>query len=181
MLSRNLYGVPGISQDADEEAIRRAYRAIAFGVHPDPSQATEQTGKPLIRRRMRIPDDFASAAPSIGEFLDHVAQNFFGFHRKSFGPMRRMGIEIELTPEEAQLGCTIPLSVPIYAGCASCGGTGGNGWAECFECNGWGGVESRLRFSLELGSGANGMRRYSVDLSDFGIRNLALDIRVFAP
>src|SRR5260370_5387291 len=40
------------------------------------------------RRPITVPDDFQSVAPSIGELLDHIAQNFFGFHNKSGGPHR---------------------------------------------------------------------------------------------
>jgi curved DNA-binding protein CbpA len=54
-------------------------------VEPDPFS--------VGRRAVRVPDDFATTMPSIGELLDHVAQNFFGFHRKSHGPYRRLGIE----------------------------------------------------------------------------------------
>src|ERR1700730_4641972 len=56
------------------------------------------------RRAVRVPDDFATTMPSIGEVLDHVAQNFFGFHRKSHRPYRRFGIGILLRPEEARSG-----------------------------------------------------------------------------
>jgi DnaJ-class molecular chaperone len=106
---------------ADPERRRSGTRAEArpiyrrqMVVEPEPLSAK--------RRAVRVPDDFATTMPSIGEFLDHVAQNFFGFHRKSHGPYRRLGIEVLLSPEEARSGCRVPLEVPNFERCPRCRG-----------------------------------------------------------
>jgi curved DNA-binding protein CbpA len=63
------------------QAIRRAARD------------SQLARRPIIRETVDVPEGFASAAPSIGEFLDHVAQNFFGFHRKSHGLRHSLGVD----------------------------------------------------------------------------------------
>jgi curved DNA-binding protein CbpA len=53
----------------------------------------EPRGRPeLIRRRrpVNVIDDFGIVSPSVGEILDHIAQNFFGFHQKSRGSRRHL-------------------------------------------------------------------------------------------
>src|SRR5260370_16611461 len=76
----------------DPERHRSGTRAVAeptyrrqMVVEPEPLSAE--------RRAVRVPDAFATAMPSIGELLDHVAQNFFGFHLKNHGPHRQLAIE----------------------------------------------------------------------------------------
>jgi len=85
MLTRNFYSVLGVLQDADQPTIRRAYRRLVFSSHPNPGDFADL-------RSLDVPGDFATTAPSISEFLDHVAQNFFGFHRKSLAPFRHLSM-----------------------------------------------------------------------------------------
>jgi DnaJ-class molecular chaperone len=85
-------------------------------------------GPVLIRRRrpVNLIDDFATVRPSAGEILDHIAQNFFGFHQKSHGSRRCLGVEVVLDRAEAFFGGTLPIEVPVYARCDRCGGSGGD-------------------------------------------------------
>ena len=67
----------------------------------------EPRGRPEpIRRRppVNVIDDFGTVSPSVGEILDHIAQNFFGFHQKSHGSRRHLGVEIVLDTREAFFG-----------------------------------------------------------------------------
>ncbi|HJU27916.1 MAG TPA: DnaJ domain-containing protein [Candidatus Binataceae bacterium] len=134
------------------------------------------TAEPLFRRRaaMKILDDFDSVAPDIGEFLDHIAQNFFGFHRKSGGPLRRLGVEIVLSPDEARFGCRVPLEVPRYDMCPRCGGGGDSGWGLCPKCHGYGLVEGAARIVLDIPPGCADRTQVEIDLAEAGIENLLL-------
>lgn len=117
---------------------------------------------------IRIPADFASMMPSIGEFLDHVAQNFFGFHRKSHGPYQRLGVEVVLSPAEARSGCRVPIEVPNFEPCLRCGGLDA-GWAVCRLCHGYGLAEATARVVMEIPPGTKGGARYQVSLARAGI------------
>ncbi len=129
------------------------------------------------RRAVRVPDDFATTMPSIGEFLDHVAQNFFGFHRKSHGPYRRLGIEVLLSPEEARSGCRVPLEVPNFERCPRCSGFE-SGWGVCAMCHGYGLVEGTARVALDTPPGIRGGQHYEVSLASAGIENLLLAVTI---
>jgi len=129
------------------------------------------------RCAIRVPDDFATTMPSISELLDHVAQNFFSFHRKSHGPFRRLGIEILLSGEEARFGCRVPLEVPNFEGCPRCSGFE-SGWGVCAQCHGYGLVEGIARVALNIPPGTRGGEHYEVSLVSAGIENLLLDVTI---
>ena len=95
--------------------------------HVEPRRRPE----PIRRRRpVNVIDDFGTVSPSVGEILDHIAQNLFGFHQKSHGSHRRLGVEIVLDTREAFFGASVPIEVPVYARCGRCGGSGGE-WSVC--------------------------------------------------
>jgi DnaJ-class molecular chaperone len=129
------------------------------------------------RRAVRVPDDFATTMPSIGEFLDHVAQNFFGFHRKSHGPYRQLGIEVLLSADEARSGCRVPLEVPNFERCPRCSGFE-SGWGVCAMCHGYGLVEGTARVALDIPPGIRDGQHYEVSLASAGIDNLLLAVTI---
>jgi hypothetical protein len=143
MAWKDPYAILGVGRSAPLSEIKRAYRKLAFSLHPDVGgdpdetrfreaheayQALIQMEQPRLRRikvvrapdrsghagmmhveprgrpepiRRRPPvkviDDFATVRPSVGEILDHIAQNFFGFHQKSRGSRRYLGVEVVWT------------------------------------------------------------------------------------
>ena len=105
--------------------------------------------------------------------MDHIAQNFFGFHQKSRGSRRYLGVEVVLDRTEAFFGVSLPIEVPVYARCDRCGGSGGD-WGVCASCHGYGMSETSRTVALEIASGA----RYQIDLRGAGIENLVLDVTI---
>ncbi len=171
----------------DPEQFRRIHEAYA--VLGDPARRRRYDREPgsisaLVepvahprRRSVIVPDDFQTIAPSLGEVLDHIAQNFFGFHRKSEGPLHRLGLEVVLEPEEARFGASVPIEVPVYRTCLPCGGSGA-GWPVCARCHGYGIAEDSARVVLEVPAGIRGGERFEVGLQGAGIRNLVLGVRI---
>jgi molecular chaperone DnaJ len=134
--------------------------------------------EPIPRRPpVNVIDDFGTVSPSVGEILDHIAQNFFGFHQKSHGSCRRLGVEIVLDTREAFFGVSMPIEVPVYARCGRCGGSGGE-WAVCPLCHGYGMMETAHSIRLEIPPEARSGDRYQIDLRRAGIENLLLDVTV---
>lgn len=125
-----------------------------------------------------VPGDFAKTGQSISEFLDHVAQNFFGFHRKSLGPFRHLGVEIVLSRDEAHFGCRVPMQLPCYETCGRCFGSGDVGWGLCPLCHGFGGVEGKASIALDIPPMTRDASRFEVTLDEAGISNLMLDVTV---
>jgi DnaJ-class molecular chaperone len=157
-----------------DEQQRRAYD---WGLRHQPRAAQSiQRGTPI--EPLDIPGDFATTAPSISEFLDHVAQNFFGFHRKSLGPFRHLGVEIVLSRDEAHFGCRVPMQLPCYETCGRCFGSGDLGWGLCPLCHGLGGVEGKATIALDIPPMTRDASRFEVALGEAGISNLVLDVTV---
>jgi molecular chaperone DnaJ len=222
MAWKDPYATLGVGRGAPLSEIKRAYRKLAFSLHPDvgndpderfreaheayqaliqmeqprprsiqvvrpPDRSGhggmmhgEPRGRPEpIRRQtpVNVIDDFASVRPSVGEILDHIAQNFFGFHQKSRGSRRYLGVEVVLDRTEAFFGVSLPIEVPVYGRCDRCGGSGGD-WGVCPLCHGYGLAETSRTLVLEIPSGARTSERYQIDLSSDGIENLVLDVTI---
>jgi molecular chaperone DnaJ len=207
-MRKDPYAILGLGRGASLSEIKRAYRRLAFAVHPDAGAKRDadcfrevheayqvlsdaeqrryydrravrvrvEPVPPLRRRQpIDIPDDFVWRSPPLDEFLDHVAQNFFGFHRKSAGPTRRLGLEIVLSPEEARFGCRLPIDLPVYLDCSRCDGSD-TGWGVCPTCHGYGKVEASETLWVDILPGARKGTQYEVTLREAGIKNLILDI-----
>jgi DnaJ-class molecular chaperone len=221
MAWKDPYAILGVGRSAPLSEIKRAYRKLAFSLHPDVGDNPDETrfrevreayqaliqmeqrspikvvravdrsghagtthveprGRPEPMRR-RLPvnviDDFATVRPSVGEILDRIAQNFFGFHQKSRGSRRSLGVEVVLDRAEAFFGVNLPIEVPVYARCDRCGGSGGD-WGVCASCHGYGLAETSRTVALEIASGARTGQRYQIDLRGAGIENLVLDVTI---
>jgi molecular chaperone DnaJ len=134
--------------------------------------------EPLRRRdSVNVIDDFGTVSPSVGEILDHLAQNFLGFHQKSHGSSRRLGVEIVLDTREAFFGVSVPIEVPVYVRCSRCGGGGGE-WGVCPLCHGYGMMEIAHSVKLVIPPEARSGDRYQIDLRNAGIENLVLEATI---
>ncbi len=156
------------------DAARRRSSNVEIGRAPRTRITMEEIG---AGARVSIPDDFRTIAPSVGELLDHIAQNFFGFHRKSSGPYRRLGLELVLSREEAAMGGRLPIEVPCYERCPRCDG-GAWMWGVCPQCHGYGMAESSRAVTLDIPAGIGNGSRYEIELERVGIGNLILDLTV---
>ena len=223
MAWKDPYAILGVARGTPLSEIKRAYRKLAFNLHPDVGDEPDETRfreaheayqaliqmeqgrphrikvvrapdrsgrtgtmhaeprgrpEPIRRRRpVHVIDDFETVSPSVGEILDHIAQNFFGFHQKSHGSCQRLGVEIVLDTREAFFGVSMPIEVPVYVRCSRCGGSGGE-WGVCPLCHGYGMMEIAHSVRLEIPPGAQSGDRYQIDLRSGGIENLMLDAKI---
>ena len=222
-MAKDPYAILGVGRGAPLPEIKRAYRKLAFSLHPDVGDEPDETrfreaheayqamiqmeqrrprrikvvqapnrsghagtmyveprgrSEPIRRRPpVNVIDDFGTVSPSVGEILDHIAQNFFGFHQKSRGSRRYLGVEVVLDRTEAFFGVRLPIEVPVYARCSRCGGSGGD-WGVCASCHGYGMAETSWTVALEIPPGARTGERYQLDLRGAGIENLVLDVTI---
>ena len=151
---RDYYEVLGIGKDADEAAIKKAYRVLAKKYHPDMNPGDAEAEKKFKEaseayavlsdpeKRQKY-DQFGHAAFDGGaggaggfggfdfsgaDFSDIFGDLFGGARRggRSNGPMRGANVRksIRITFEEAVFGCEKELDLILKDPCETCNGTG---------------------------------------------------------
>jgi DnaJ-class molecular chaperone len=190
MSKRSFHEIPDVQALAKPARIGRAYPQDVSASHPGVGQrprvrAIEFVMRPWVRsnelpRRkpsVVIPDDFLTMSPSTEELIDHIAQNFFGYRRKSGGPYCSMDIDALLNSEDARFGCHVPFRIRFYMTCQECGGTCLS-WGLCSQCHGSGVIGDEKQAMLEVMPGARDGERHKLDLSGVGIGNLLLQVKI---
>jgi molecular chaperone DnaJ len=152
-MKRDYYEILGVSRDATDEQLKKAYRKLAVKYHPDKNpddrQAAEERFKEIAEayqvlcdpERRGLYDRFGHAAFEQGgpagfdfnagfeDIIGDLFGDFFGTGRSRGGRGRaRRGqdlrYDLEISFEEAAFGCEKVLAVPRLATCETCGGNG---------------------------------------------------------
>ena len=175
MAKRDYYEILGISRDADEKEIKRAYRKLAMKYHPDrnpddteaenkfkeASEAYEVLAEPSKRAAY---DQFGHAGvdgqaggggfggggASFSDIFGDVFGDIFGGGgrgRNTRGADLRYTLELDL--EEAVKGKTVQIKIPGHRECEVCEGSGaekGSRPETCGTCKGMGQVRMQQGF-----------------------------------
>jgi molecular chaperone DnaJ len=178
-MKRDYYQVLGVSRDATEEELKKAYRKLALKYHPDKNPDDRRAAEERFREiaeayqvlcdpeRRRLYDRFGHAAFEQGggapgfdfgagfeDILGDLFGDFFGTSRTRGGRGRtRRGrdlrYELEVSFEEAAVGCEKTIAVPRLSACETCGGRGTRPGTEprtCPQCRGAGQVRFQQGF-----------------------------------
>ena len=163
---RDYYEVLGIAKDADEDALKKAYRKLAMQHHPDrnpgnpdadahfkeAAEAFEVLRDPQKRARYDryghaglegVPGHDFRNPESVFDMFGDIFGDIFGGRGRRRGP--RAGNDLQLTLEidliEAYRGLKRELKIPRSERCNDCGGSGakpGSQPSPCRRCNGQG-------------------------------------------
>lgn len=175
-LRKDYYDILGVSRDASDEEIKKAYRRLAMKFHPDrnpddsqaearfkeAAEAYEVLRDPQKRAQYdRFGHEgvngagfqgFRSTEDIFRTFSD-VFGEFFGFGTGSRGPRPQAGSDLRynlsLSFRDAAKGREVELQIPRNERCSSCEGTGaaaGTRPETCRQCGGRGQVHQTQGF-----------------------------------
>lgn len=174
MAKRDYYEVLGVSREADEKEIKRAYRKLAMKYHPDRNPDDEDADhkfkeaseayEMLSDSSKRAAYDqfghagvdgsagggFGGGGASFSDIFGDVFGDIFGGGRggrNTRGADLRYTLELDL--EEAVKGKTVQIRIPGHTECNTCDGSGaekGSRPEVCGTCNGMGQVRMQQGF-----------------------------------
>ncbi len=176
-MARDYYGLLGVSKNASDSELKRAYRKLARELHPDvnPDEAAqarfteiqlayEVLSDPEKRRIVDLGGDpMENAGAGAGGFaggfggLGDVFEAFFGGGAGSRGPIGRVRpgsdslLRMRLNLEECATGVTKQVAVDTAVLCDLCQGKGTHGNSvpkTCDTCHGQGEVQTVQRSLL---------------------------------
>jgi DnaJ-class molecular chaperone len=176
---KDYYEVLGVERDADEEAIRRAFHALARECHPDVSHAPGAEG------RFR---DLSEAYSVLSKHESRLLYDRYGYRgqgNRAFDEAlwdKRPGVErgenvhtaLELKSFEADEGTRRLVRYEADARCPACGGE------TCPSCEGTGvtSVERRIRLLIPPGVVDGAQLRVSGDGHYAGLGSIPGDLLV---
>lgn len=163
MSKRDYYDVLGVERDADDDALKKAYRRLAMKFHPDrnPDDAeAEERFKECKEayevlsdsRKRSAYDQFGHAGVSASatggggfgggagfrDIFDEVFGDIFGARTGSGGARAYRGADLrydlELTLEDAVFGTTVKIEVPSRTRCNECAGSGAKAGTRRSTC-----------------------------------------------
>jgi molecular chaperone DnaJ len=175
MSKRDYYDVLGVEKNADDAALKSAFRKLAMQHHPDKNPGNKEAEakfKELNEAYQVLSDPNKRAAynqyghrafengsggsgqgPEFGDFMSDIFDQFFGQggggRQRAQGGRERgadMRFNLEITLEEAFQGKAASIRVPTAVTCDACTGTGAKPGTKPKQCSTCGGY-GRVRAS----------------------------------
>jgi molecular chaperone DnaJ len=163
MSKRDYYEVLGIPRDADENALKSAYRKLALQYHPDRNKApdAEERFKEVNEAYEVLSDSdkrqaydrfghaatqggFGAGGPGagfggmggFGDIFEEFFGGFTGMRGTQRGPARGddLRFDMEITFQEAVFGVEKEIEVPRQEACPVCGGSGAEPGTKPIRC-----------------------------------------------
>jgi hypothetical protein len=127
---------------------------------------------------MSILRDFATVSPSSEDLTARFLRNFTGVGVPKGEHLEGLTVEIRLTPEEAAMGGIVPIGVPVFSPCPSCGGSGRDGFSMCLTCLQQGMVEAEQTVSVRIPPMVRQGTMVEASLDRCGIHNFYLRLHI---
>ena len=169
MSKRDYYEVLGVSRDASDADLKKAYRRLAMKYHPDRNTGDSDDAEAKFKEakeayevlndanKRAAYDQYGHAGvdPSMGgrpgagaggfeDIFGDVFGDIFGGGRRGGGQRAQRGSDLqynlELTLEEAVFGTEVKIHVPTMVSCDTCSGTGAKKGTSPITCTTCGGA-----------------------------------------
>lgn len=145
-------------------------------IEPEPLSPIDEEARDL--GKVSLTRSFQTYAPSFDEIFDYLWGNFSGLHRPKAERVRSLGVEITVTPDEAERGGQARILVPARAQCPTCHGRAFVGPYECWRCAGEGSISGEFPLSLSFPPGIPDRHAVEISLGHLGIRNCYLTVQL---
>lgn len=173
---KDYYEVLGVSQDATDAELKKAYRQLAMKYHPDRNsgeKASEEKFKEINNAYSCLCDpekrahydrygtsngfgagaSYSTYGTSFGDVFEDIFGDFFGTFTGQRRPRAAKGndlrYDLEITLAEAAFGTEKVIEIPRWEKCEDCKGSGaapGKGPVTCSNCKGTGQVRFQQGF-----------------------------------
>jgi len=176
----------------NEEKFREVQEAYETLSDPEKKALYDQEilekNSPAIRPQPYYPYPLRSHPSSLfkemdeffGRFEDFWEDQWSGFFGEREQSHEDLSVEITLTPSEARKGCKVPLEIPFWKICRSCGGSGFTGELVCGLCRGRGEERSGKKVEVIIPPRVRNGIEIRIPLWDLGLRggDLIATVRV---
>lgn len=175
MAKRDCYEVLGISRDATEKEVKKAYKRLAMKYHPDRTSGDDELEEKFkeVKEAYEILSSPQKKAAydqyghdgvdqqgrggfghaDFGDQFGDIFGDIFGGGRRGGAQRPQQGADLrynmELTLEEAVKGISKEIQIPTLVHCEQCNGSGakkGTDVRTCSTCHGQGQVQMRQGF-----------------------------------
>ncbi len=133
---------------------------------------------PMVRTPVTILGNPESIRPSFEAMQDRFLRNFTGIGVPKSERLEGLNFEVLLSPEEASLGCVVPVGVPVFSRCPECGGSGRDWVYPCTYCQQQGIIEHEEVVRIEIPPKAPSGTLFEISLHGLGIHNFYLRLHV---
>jgi molecular chaperone DnaJ len=171
---KDYYQILEVDRDVDQEALKKAYRALAQEHHPDKNPDNTEVAEEKFKEiseaysvlsdpdRKRSYDMTGSANPQSGGFRTtgdpfDIFRQHMQQQQQTNPPMKGQSLQIplEITLADALLGAEMSLEYHLNSGCSACSGRGGTEFEACGACGGSGFTQQQQgNMFIQQGCGA---------------------------